>query len=100
MAWSMMDVGDRIGDPTEVSRLRYEDFKTNMPISEWEDIEQYNSNPGATSTRGFTFPMAYLQMTSGLDKVRSALGRTLVPSQALIVNYFCHFSTAVIQRDH
>uniref|UniRef100_A0A5K3EPN3 CYTOSOL_AP domain-containing protein n=1 Tax=Mesocestoides corti TaxID=53468 RepID=A0A5K3EPN3_MESCO len=68
MAHEMMMSGDRIGDPTEVARVRYEDFEPNMPISEWEDVEQFNTNPGATTNRGFTFPAGYLQMVSGLDK--------------------------------
>ncbi len=66
-----MKTGDCIGDPTEVARIRYEDFKTNMPISEWEDVEQYNTNPGATKNRGYSFPMAYMQMNSKIDKVSS-----------------------------
>lgn len=67
-ARTLMKTGDKIGDPTEVARIRFEDFKPNFALTEWEDVQQFNTN-GGTGTRGFSFPMAMLQMTSMLDKV-------------------------------
>lgn len=69
MAWSLMDAGDMISDPAEVARIRYEDISPNKPISEWEDIEQYNELASMTKSRGFTFPVGYLLMASNLDEV-------------------------------
>nr|AGC52719.1 leucyl aminopeptidase [Spirometra erinaceieuropaei] len=68
MAQSLSDAGDLIADPSEVARIRYEDFEVNYPISDWEDVMQFNDKPGATSSRGFSFPMGFMSITSELDK--------------------------------
>ncbi|VDD80543.1 unnamed protein product [Mesocestoides corti] len=67
MAQKMMACGDRIGDPAEVSRIRYEDFTPNMGNSEFIDIHQYNPY-GGTSKRGHSFAMGFLSMASQIDK--------------------------------
>ncbi|VDM00379.1 unnamed protein product [Schistocephalus solidus] len=68
MAESLSDAGDMIADPSEVARIRYEDFQVNYPLSDWEDVMQFNDKPGATSNRGFTFPMGFMCIASDLDK--------------------------------
>lgn len=68
MANNLSNSGDLVGDPSAVARIRYEDYQKNYGIQEFEDIEQYNPASGATSSRGFTFPMGYLSLVSGLDQ--------------------------------
>ncbi|MBL8726838.1 MAG: leucyl aminopeptidase family protein [Planctomycetes bacterium] len=68
VAASLMEHGDRCGDPFEVSRLRREDFDFVQPKSKADDVLSCNNAPSSATPRGHQFPMAFLCLASGLDK--------------------------------
>lgn len=68
IAESLMETGDRCGDPFEVSRLRREDFDFVAPKSKADDTLSCNNLPSSATARGHQFPMAFLCLASGLDK--------------------------------
>lgn len=68
IAESLMQSGDRCGDPFEVSRLRREDFDFVQPKSKADDTLSCNNAPSSATARGHQFPMAFLCLASGLDK--------------------------------
>ena len=67
-ATALMQVGDALGDPFEVSRLRREDFDFVQPRSKADDTLSCNNLPSSGTPRGHQFPMAFLCLASGLDK--------------------------------
>ena len=67
-ATTLMQVGDAVGDPFEVSRLRREDFDFVQPRSQADDTLSCNNLPSSGTARGHQFPMAFLCLASGLDK--------------------------------
>ena len=68
IAQSLMTVGDRCGDPFEVSRLRREDFDFVQPRTKADDVLSCNNAPSSATARGHQFPMAFLCLASGLHK--------------------------------
>jgi leucyl aminopeptidase len=66
-AESLMMVGDLLGDPFEVSRLRREDFDFVKPCSKADDVLSCNNAPSSATPRGHQFPMAFLCRASGLE---------------------------------
>lgn len=67
-AESLMRLGDVLGDPFEVSRLRREDFDFIQPRSRADDVLSCNNAPSSATARGHQFPMAFLCLASGLDR--------------------------------
>ncbi|MBK8100687.1 MAG: leucyl aminopeptidase family protein [Planctomycetes bacterium] len=67
-AESLGELGDRHGDPFEVSRLRREDFQFVRPRSAADDVLSCNNEPSSATARGHQFPMAFLAIASGLDR--------------------------------
>jgi leucyl aminopeptidase len=67
-AETLMQVGDAVGDPFEVSRLRREDFDFVAPKSKADDTLSCNNLPSSGTARGHQFPMAFLCLASGLAK--------------------------------
>lgn len=60
--------GDLWGEPFEHSMVRREDYAFIAPRSAAEDVVSCNSEPSTMTSRGHQFPMAFLDVTSGLDK--------------------------------
>ncbi|XP_074100534.1 putative aminopeptidase W07G4.4 isoform X1 [Cotesia typhae] len=60
--------GDLIGDPFEVSRMRREDFAAHLSSAEGDDIKQSLNVPITRRERCQQSPVAFLIMTSALDK--------------------------------
>lgn len=60
--------GDLIGDPSEISPLRTEDFNFHRAKTYGEDLLQCNNLPSSRTPRGHQTPAAFLIMSSGLDK--------------------------------
>lgn len=59
-------VGDLLGDPFEVSRLRREDWDFVAPRSRADDVLSCNNAPSTMTNRGHQFPMAFLAIAAGL----------------------------------
>lgn len=57
-----------IGDPSEISPLRREDFDFHRSKTYGEDLLQCNNLPSSRTPRGHQTPAAFLIMASGLDK--------------------------------
>jgi len=62
----LQELGERCGDPFEVSRLRREDWDFVQPKGRPEDVLQCNNEPSSQTPRGHQFPLAFLQIASGL----------------------------------
>ncbi|XP_032808306.1 putative aminopeptidase W07G4.4 isoform X2 [Petromyzon marinus] len=60
-------VGERIGDPFELSTIRREDYVFHAGKSEYEDVLQCNNLPSSATPRGHQSPAAFLVLTSGMD---------------------------------
>lgn len=60
--------GDLIGDPSEISPLRREDFDFHRAKTYGEDLLQCNNLASSRTPRGHQTPAAFLIMASGLDK--------------------------------
>ncbi len=67
-AETLGEVGDRCGDPFEVSRLRREDFDFVAPRTKADDVLSCNNAPSSATARGHQFPMAFLCLASGLAR--------------------------------
>ena len=67
-AETLGEVGDRCGDPFEVSRLRREDFDFVAPRTKADDTLSCNNAPSSATARGHQFPMAFLCLASGLSQ--------------------------------
>lgn len=65
-------VGEETADPYEVSTLRREDYKMVAGPSDYEDLLQCNNAASSATSRGHQFPMAFMAVGSGLDKVKLA----------------------------
>lgn len=63
----LSDIGERWGEPMELSRLRREDFAQVAPRSESEDLLSSNNGASVNISRGHQFPLAFLLKSSGLD---------------------------------
>lgn len=64
----LQEVGEKIGDPFEISTIRKEDFLFHKGRTEEEDAIQSNNLPSVRTPRGHQGPAAFLIMASGLDK--------------------------------
>ena len=64
----MEKTGELWGEPFEHSIVRREDYAFIQPRSSAEDVVSCNSEPSTMTARGHQFPMAFLDVTSGLDK--------------------------------
>ncbi|KAK5644652.1 hypothetical protein RI129_005952 [Pyrocoelia pectoralis] len=67
-ASKLQEVGDKIGDPFEISTIRKEDFLFHKGRTEEEDAVQAYNQPSVRTPRGHQGPAAFLIMASGLDK--------------------------------
>lgn len=64
--------GDLWADPAEISRSRREDFDFVKPRTKADDILSSNNAASAVTARGHQFPMAFLQLASGLNDTQYA----------------------------
>lgn len=69
--------GELIGDPSEISPLRKEDFDFHRSKAYGEDLLQCNNLPSSRTPRGHQTPAAFLIMASGLDKNDASSTRPL-----------------------
>lgn len=60
-------LGDSVGEPFEVSRLRREDFDKIKDVSGASDILSSNNAPSSVTARGHQYPAAFLIRASGLE---------------------------------
>lgn len=67
-AMALVEAGDMWGDGAEISRSRREDFAFVAPRTKADDILSSNNAASAVTARGHQFPMAFLVLSSGLDK--------------------------------
>lgn len=68
LSQTMVDNGDLWGDPCEISRSRREDWSFIAPRTKADDVMSCNNAASAVTVRGHQFPMAFLAISSGLDK--------------------------------
>ncbi len=68
IAAELEQVGERWGDPFEISRLRREDYDFIKPRTAADDVLSCNNLPSVGTPRGHQFPAAFLTVASGLDK--------------------------------
>ncbi|RYE93465.1 MAG: leucyl aminopeptidase family protein, partial [Myxococcales bacterium] len=66
--------GDSLGDPTERSTLRPEDYAFIAPKSAAEDVLSCNTLPSSRTPRGHQFPAAFLDVVSGLRAIDKRAG--------------------------
>lgn len=71
-AQKLQTMGDKVGDPFEISRIRRDDFKQHKGEQEGDDVIQSASKPSTMVSRGHQGPGAFLIVASGLDKHGSA----------------------------
>ncbi|MUH73043.1 M17 family metallopeptidase [Psychrosphaera haliotis] len=64
----MVEMGDLIADPCEVSLSRREDYDFVAPKTKADDLLSSNNGASAVTARGHQFPLAFLAIVSGLDK--------------------------------
>lgn len=64
----LVEQGDLLADPCEVSRSRREDYEFVQPRTKADDLLSSNNGASAVTARGHQFPMAFLSIVSGLDK--------------------------------
>jgi leucyl aminopeptidase len=60
-------LGERWGDPFELSRLRREDYDFIRPRTQADDVLSCNNEPSSATARGHQFPAAFLARASGLE---------------------------------
>ena len=117
--------GALLGQPLEVSSLRRDDFEfiapgsRNTPVSAYGgvyDVLQSNNAATAVTARGHQFPMAFLQIASGLDEHGASCAHPLpychidladsvadargVETGSPIVPLFGHFVLGLNTLDH
>ncbi|MET1256125.1 M17 family metallopeptidase [Aliikangiella maris] len=68
MADKLEQAGESWGDCIEIGRSRREDWKMIQPRSKADDVLSSNNGPSVSVARGHQFPMAFLALSSGLDK--------------------------------
>ncbi|XP_055384797.1 putative aminopeptidase W07G4.4 isoform X2 [Condylostylus longicornis] len=61
-------VGEEIGEPFEISKLRQDDFDFNAGKALGEDLLQCNNLPSSRTPRGHQVPAAFMIVAAGLDK--------------------------------
>lgn len=62
------EVGERWGEPFELSRLRREDMDFVKPRTRADDVLSCNNAPSSATPRGHQFPVAFLLLASGLSR--------------------------------
>lgn len=67
VAARLFALGEAWGDPFEVSHLRREDWEFVKPRSSADDVLSCNNEPSSRTSRGHQFPVAFLNIASGLD---------------------------------
>lgn len=67
-AQRIIEAGELIGDPCELSTIRREDYEFCKGKSEYEQVLQCNNAASSRTPRGHQFPAAFLAIVSGLDK--------------------------------
>ena len=65
----LIQTGEQIADPYELSTIKREDYDFVAGKSEYEDLLQANNAPSTMTSRGHQFPAAFMILGSGLDKV-------------------------------
>ena len=68
LSQKMVYNGDLWGDPCEISRSRREDWSFIAPRTKADDVLSCNNAASSVTPRGHQFPMAFLAISSGLDK--------------------------------
>ena len=68
VAEGLAEVGERWGEPFELSRLRREDLDFIRGRTRADDVLSCNNLPSALTARGHQFPMAFLAEASGLAR--------------------------------
>lgn len=68
VAQGLSEVGERWGEPFELSRLRREDVDFIKGRSRADDVLSCNNLPSSGTPRGHQFPMAFLSQVSGLSR--------------------------------
>ena len=68
VANKLEEAGEAWGDGVEVGRSRREDWKIIQPHTKADDVLSSNNGPSVSIARGHQFPMAFLALSSGLDK--------------------------------
>lgn len=68
VAQKLADAGDLWGDPSEVSRIRREDYRFIAPKTRADDVRSCNNAASSITSRGHQFPMAFLAISSGIDE--------------------------------
>lgn len=68
LSQQMVYQGDLWGDPCEISRSRREDWSFIAPHTRADDVMSCNNAASAVTPRGHQFPMAFLAISSGIDK--------------------------------
>ncbi len=64
----LADIGERWGEPFELSRLRREDVDFIKARSRADDVLSCNNAASSATARGHQFPMAFLSLASGLAR--------------------------------
>ena len=68
-AQKLFSIGEKYGDPFEVSNIRREDYGMIFDASKaFVDILQCNNKASSATPRGHQFPAAFMHHVSGLDK--------------------------------
>ena len=67
-AQALVNAGDAWGDAAEISRSRREDYDFIAPRTSADDVLSSNNAASAVTARGHQFPMAFLNLSSGLSK--------------------------------
>ncbi len=67
VAQTLDAIGERWGDPFEVSRLRREDYDFIRARTKADDVLSCNNAPSVDTSRGHQFPAAFMAVASGLD---------------------------------
>ncbi|ROQ30404.1 leucyl aminopeptidase family protein [Gallaecimonas pentaromativorans] len=65
---TLATLGDLYGDPADVSRVRREDYAFIAPRTRADDVLSCNNAGSSVTARGHQFPMAFLDIASGLAK--------------------------------
>ncbi|AWL10964.1 Leucyl aminopeptidase [Saliniradius amylolyticus] len=64
----LVEQADQWGDPAEVTRSRREDYEFIKGRTQADDVLSSNNASSAATSRGHQFPMAFLDVASGLAK--------------------------------
>ncbi|WP_115719668.1 M17 family metallopeptidase [Gallaecimonas mangrovi] len=65
---TLSTLGDLYGDPADISRVRPEDYAFIAPRTRADDVLSCNNAGSSVTARGHQFPMAFLDIASGLSQ--------------------------------